>query len=455
MENNNEIIAAIDIGTTKIVAVAGRKTKDNRFEILAFGTTPSKGIRRGVVLNIDETVNSIRTAVKKAYDSSGIRINEVFVGIAGQHVMSQKNRCSLRITDADGIIKQSHLYELEDLMCQMISDPGEEILDIIPQSYIVDKEIGIENPCGMSGSVLQGNYHIISGQMQMVNNIKKCATIAGLKVKALILEPLASAEAVLTNQEKASGVAMIDIGGGTTDIAIYKNNKVIHTAVIPIGGNTITNDIKQKLGLLDKQAEELKIHYGSAIEEKSHDDTIISIEGLKGREEKEFPLRRLTEATSARMTEIMHAVMFQTESAGIRDKLSGGIVITGGGSLMKNLKQLAAYISKNDIRIALPNSYIEGDFAALMNKPQFSTAIGLLMKGAAHNQLQEEVSAFEKINVEVPVEEKIEEKPQEKAKPEKPSKPEKPKKAEGDNNGKLLDKLKTRMARLFDEDENE
>lgn len=452
MENNNEIIAAIDIGTTKIVALAGRKTKDNRFEILAFGTTPSKGIRRGVVLNIDETVNSIRTAVKKAFDSSNIRINEVFVGIAGQHVLSQKNRCSLKINTPDGLIKQEHLGELEELMREMISDPGEEILAIIPQSYIVDKETGIENPCGMTGSVLQGNYHIVSGQMQMVNNIKKCVTIAGLQVKALILEPLASGEAVLTAQEKSSGVAMVDIGGGTSDLAIYKNNKVIHTAVIPIGGNTITNDIKHGLALLDKQAEELKIHYGSAIEEKSHDDITISIEGLKGREEKEFRLSELTKTTSARMAEIIHAVMFQIESAGIRDKLSGGIVITGGGSLIKNLKQLAAYITRNDIRIAIPNSYVDGEFAAMVNKPQFSTAIGLLMKGVAYNeQKEDEVSVFDKINEEKPAIESIIATPADKTKP---SKPEKLKRAEGENNGKLFDKLKNKMAKLFDEDEN-
>ena len=231
MENKSEIIAAIDIGTTKIVAIVGQKTADNRFEIIGFGSTPSKGIRRGVVLNIDETVNSIRLATSKVLNNSGIRLNEVFVGIAGQHVRSTKNRCSIKVDSPDLIIKPKHIEELEDLMKQTISDPGEEILDIIAQSFIVDKETGIENPCDMSGHILQGNFHIILGQMAMVNNIKKCATISGLKVKSLFLEPLASAEAVLTAQEKKSGVAMIDIGGGTTDLAIYKNNKIIHTAI--------------------------------------------------------------------------------------------------------------------------------------------------------------------------------------------------------------------------------
>lgn len=445
MENNTEIIAAIDIGTTKIVAIAGKKTKDNRFEIIGFGTTPSKGIRRGVVLNIDEAVNAIRTATKKVYDNSGVRFSEVFIGIAGQHVLSQKNRCSLKISDPDRIIKKEHLKELEDLMRQMVSDPGEEILDVIPQSFIVDKETGIENPCDMVGSIVQGNYHIIIGQMSMVNNIKKCATIAGLKVKSLILEPLASAEAVLSAQEKKSGVAMIDIGGGTTDLAIYKDNRIIHTAVIPIGGNTITNDIKQQLSILETQAEELKIMYGSALQEKSQEDTIIAIEGLKGREEKEFNLRELAKIIQSRMEEILHAVMFQIESAGIREKLSGGIVITGGGSLMRNLKQLAAYITNNDIRIAYPIGYIDGQYADLLNKPQYSTAIGLIMKGSSFNTKTEEINAFTKLN-----EEKEEEKV---VVVEKNKKQEKQKAKDSESNGKLIDKLKSKMARLFDEDE--
>ncbi len=438
MENKSEIIAAIDIGTTKIIALAGRKTEGNRFEIIGFGHATSKGIRRGVVLNIDETVNSIRLALNKVFNNSNIRLNEVFVGIAGQHVKTQRNRCSIKITNEDSIITRENVQELEELMRQIASDPGEEILDIIPQSYIVDKETGIDNPIDMHGNVLQGNYHVIMGQMAMVNNIKKCATISGLKVKSLVLEPLASAEAVLTSHEKSSGVAMIDIGGGTTDLAIYKDNKTIHTAVIPIGGNTITNDIKNHLAILEKQAEELKIQYGSAIEEKSQDDTIIALEGLKGREEKEFSLRELASIIQARMEEILHAVMFQIESAGIKDKLAGGIVITGGGSLLKNLKQLATFITNNDIRIAYPTEFIEGKYSDILNKPQFSTAIGLIMKGESYYTLEQEQDMFDKLN------EEVEETEEEIVEEEKPK---------GDNS-KLFNKLKNKMAKLFDEEEN-
>ncbi len=441
MENKSEIIAAIDIGTTKIVALAGKISKTNKFEVIGFGTTSSKGIRRGVVLNIDETVNSIRIALNKVLNESGFRLNEVFVGIAGQHVKTQKNRCSIKINTEDKIISKKHVEELFDLMQQTVSDPGEEVLDILPQSYIVDNETGIENPIDMTGSILQGNFHIIMGQISMANNIKKCATISGLKVKSLILEPLASAEAVLTSHEKISGVAMIDIGGGTTDLAIYKDNKIIHTAVIPIGGNSITNDIKNHLSIMEKQAEELKIQYGSAIEEKSQEDTIIALEGLKGREEKEFSLRELVSIIQARMEEILHAVMFQIESAGINDKLAGGIIITGGGSLLKNLKQLASYITGNDIRIAYPNEYIEGKFSNIINKPQYSTAIGLIMKGYAYNTFELENTMYDKLNPTVEKEESEEHNEHIKQK-------------ETQNNTKLIEKLKNKMAKLFDEEEN-
>lgn len=444
MEKKSEIIAAIDIGTTKIVAIAGRKTETDRFEVVGIGTTASKGIRRGVVLNIDETVNSIRIALNKILNDSGLRLNEVFVGIAGQHVKTQRNRCSIKIDSANPIITREHIDKLKNLIKQTIADPGEEILDIIPQSYIVDNETGIENPIDMTGRVLQGNFHIIMGQMAMVNNIKKCATISGLHVKSLILEPLASAAAVLTKHEKESGVAMIDIGGGTTDLAIYRNNQIIHTAVIPIGGNTITIDIKNHLGIMEKQAEELKIQYGSAIAEKKQENTIISLEGLKGREEKEFSLYKLNSVIEARTEEILHAVMFQIESAGIKDKLSGGIVITGGGSLLTNLKQLAAFITSNDIRIALPTEYIEGPYSDIINKPQFSTAVGLIMTGDAYNNLEIEKSIYDNLNKNHNTEELEVQIEAEK----------KEIKKDNTQNTKLLEKLKSRMAKLFDEEEN-
>lgn len=440
MTNNSEIIGAVDIGTTKIVALAGRKTNDGRIEVIGFGTSPSKGIRRGVVLNIDETVTSIKSALKMAFDTSGIRLDEVFIGIAGQHVLSHKNRCNIKIDSPDKIIKKEDLIRLEKLMRTIVTEPGEEIIEIIPQSYIIDKTPGIENPISMSGSVLEGNFHIITGQMTMVNNIRKCANLSGLKIKALFLEPLASAYAVLTPFEKESGVAMLDIGGGTSDLAIYLNNKVIHTAVIPIGGNTITNDIKNYFSILENEAEQLKIKYGNAVAEKNHENTLLELEGPKGREPRNFSLYQLNETIQARMEEIIHAVKFQIESAGIFNKLPGGIVITGGGSLLKNIKQLASYITNNDIRIAYPSEYIYGPFSEDINKPQYSTAIGLLLKGLEYNEKNSDDSQDIEEIISKPVEQT-----------EKQSKKNLPK----DPDKKFIERLKSKMSRLFDDDDND
>ncbi len=430
MENKSNIIAAVDIGTTKIVAIAGTKNDSNRYKVIGFGTTSSKGIRRGVVLNIDETVNSIKQALNKMLLDSDITLDKVYIGIAGQHVRTQQNRGIIEIKDEDKTITYKHVDELIDKMRNSMTNPGEEIIDIIPHSYIVNNKTDIKNPVGMEADTLEGNFHIIMGKISMVNNIKKCATLAGLNVNSLVLEPLASAEAVLTDAEKQKGVAMIDIGGGTTDIAVFKENKIVHTAVIPIGGNTITNDIKISLSILDSQAEELKIQYGSAIEEKSQEETIISIERLNGREEKEFSLRKLSGIIQARMEEILHAVMFQIESAGIEEKLAGGIVITGGGSLLKNLKQLASYITGYDVRIAYPTEYVEERYSEYANKPQYATAIGLIMKGFDIESAQQEKSIYDKINQEKEEVSKVQ------------------------NNANFIDKLKNKMAKLFDEEEN-
>ncbi len=440
MINNSEIIGAIDIGTTKIAAIAGRKIFSDKIEVVAFATTPSKGIKRGAVLNIDDTVSSIKKVLNIIKEECGIELSEVYVGIAGQHVIGTKNRCSIVIDTPDKVIKSEHLTMLYNKMKNQITDPGEEVLEIIPQSYIVDKTTGIENPIGMTANLLEGNFHVISGKMSMVNNIKKCVSLADLKIKALFLEPLASAEAVLTPQEKESGVALIDIGGGTSDLAIFKNEKVLHTAVIPIGGNTVTMDIKNRFGILEKQAEELKIKHGYALAEKHQEDVKISVEPLKGREPVEFSLYELNETIQARMEEIIHAIMFQIETGGIREKLPGGIVMTGGGSLLKNLKQLTKYISANDVRIALPTDYISGQYSEIINQPQYSTAVGLLIKGIQFEDAKdvEEKSVIENLNTK---EERIEE--EDKTKNKAPKNPD----------DSFLNKLKTRMTKLFDDEE--
>lgn len=374
-------LAAIDVGTTKIVALIGQKTKENRFEIIGYGITPSKGLRRGVVFNIDDTYKSIEMAVKAATKTSGLEFpNEVFVGIAGQHVLSHNASTHLKLQSNDNVINTSHLNDLDALMKQLILDPGEEVIDIMPQSYVVDKKMGIDNPCGMTGNLLQANYHVVVAKVDMLANLKKCVTLAKLSLKSFFLEPVASSKAVLTADEKQKGVALLDIGGGTTDLIIYQKGKIVHVAVIPIGGNAITRDIHEKFSINENQAEELKINYGSALKDSKQKEIKIKIEVSEAKEAKEFTLYDLSEIIEARMVEILQAVMFQIENAGVQDSLAEGIVITGGGSLLKNLKQLTTYIAKHDIRIAYPSEYIVGKFADVLNNPKYSTAIGLLMK---------------------------------------------------------------------------
>ncbi len=435
MENKSEKIAAIDIGTTKIVAVTGYKNSDGRFELTGFGNAPSLGIKRGVVFNIEQTINSVRIAVEKAEEESGEKIDKVYVGVAGQHIRTLKNRGIIDFDDQESRISASHLEELLERMYNTAIEPGEDILHVIPQNYIVDKENGVENPVGMFAKTLQANYHIVIGQKAMLNNIKNCLSSLDKHVNSLILEPLASAKAVLTNHEKEIGVVLIDIGGGTTDIAVFKNNSLIHSAVIPIGGNTITKDIMQTFSLMEKQAEQLKIEYGSAIHEKSQEDIIISIEGMKGREQKEFSLKELSLVIQARMEEMIHAVMFQIENSKFQGQLNAGIVITGGGSLMKNLKQLVSFISGYDVRIAFPNEHVCGKYSNTINKPQFSTSIGLIMIGHQYRE-EENEKITQKINQQAEEEKKDKEKDKKKE-------------------SKFFDKFKTKMTKLFDEDEEE
>ncbi len=449
----NSIIAAIDIGTTKIVAIAGRKNADNKFEILGFGTVPSKGIKRGAVLNIEEAIESIRAALDKAAENSGIKLSEVYVGIAGQHIRSTKARTTYTLPSVDHEISAPDLVFLKNKVLELAIDQGEEILHVIPQTFIVDSEVGIKNPVGMSGRQLEGNYHVVVAQMASVSNIKKCVNRVALKVNGLILEPLASSAAVLTNDEKEIGVALVDIGGGTTDIAVFHDGVIVHTAVIPLGGNVITSDIKQAFNILERQAEELKKQYGSALPEKSQEEIIISVPGLKGRPPKEMSLNTLSLIIKARIEEIVHAVMFQLEVSGKARKLGAGMVICGGGSLLKNVRQLFSHLTGYDVRIGYPNEYLTSDVVEEINQPQFATSVGLIMKGFEMQQTAHET----KKTIEIMTGKE----PEEKEEPAKPDKKQKEKKKQRDEDApegekvKLLDLFKTKVSKFFDDDDNE
>ncbi len=340
MAQKEHLLAAVDIGTTKIVSIVGKQTENKKLEILGMSKTASKGVKRGVVLNIEETVNAINTTVTEVKKQTGIQFKDVFVGIAGQHIKSVRNRGYFNRDSYDEEITKADIQRLVDDMYKIPIDAGEEIIHVLPQNFVVDNETGIKNPVGISGKRLEGNFHIVIGQIASAKNISKCIDRVGLNVEELILEPLASSEAVLTEDEKEAGVVLVDIGGGTTDIAVYYDDIIRHTAVIPFGGNVITWDIKDGCSILNRQAESLKITFGSALGDLAQEDKIVTIPGISGRDPKEISFKSLAYIIQSRMEEIIDAIMFEIDNSGVLDKLSAGIVFTGGGALLRHLPQL-------------------------------------------------------------------------------------------------------------------
>ena len=380
IDKTSELVVGLDLGTTKIAAIVGRKNEFGKIEILGVGKSESLGINRGVVVNIEQTVSSIKAAITIAADKAGVDIGEVIVGIAGQHIKSMQHRGMITRKSLDDEVNQKDIDDLIDNMHRLVMSPGEEIIHVIPQEYIIDKESGIKNPIGHAGIRLEGNFHIITGQVAAVKNIFKCVDRAGYKTVDLHLEPLASADAVLSDEEKEAGVILVDIGGGTTDVAIFHDSIIRHTAVIPFGGNIITEDLKEGCGIIRTQAEQLKVKFGSALAQENQENEIIAIPGLRGRKHKEISVNFLARIIQARMQEILEFVLFEIKSSGLEKKLSAGIVITGGGSLLKHLSSLVMLETGMDCRIGTPNEHLAGNDDELKN-PSYATAVGLVMKG--------------------------------------------------------------------------
>ncbi|MGV6861772.1 MAG: cell division protein FtsA [Putridiphycobacter sp.] len=380
----NKIVVGLDIGTTKIACFVGRKTEHGKIEILSMGKAESVGVSRGVVSNIEKTVESIKMAIEEAQNRIDGRliIQEVNVGIAGQHIGSLQHRGMLMRETLDNEISQADIDNLVDDMYKLVMQPGEEIVHVLPQEYIVDNEQDIKNPIGMAGIRLEANFHIITGNMGAAKNISKCVNKAGLKMDEMILEPLASAAAVLSEEEKEAGVVLVDIGGGTTDVAIFQDGIIRHTAVIPFGGNVITEDIKQGCTIMKRQAELLKVKFGSALQSESQDNEVVCVPGLRGREPKEIGLKNLAGIIQARMEEIIEHVYYEIRNSGYEKKLIGGIVVTGGGSQMKHITQLFEFITGMDTRIGYPNEHLAPTTKIEnITSPMYATGIGLVIKG--------------------------------------------------------------------------
>ena len=374
-------MVGLDIGTTKISVMIGKKNQYGKLEILGSGRAISIGVTRGIVSNIDKTVSSIMSAINEAKQKSGVDFKDVFVGIAGQHIKSLQHRGQIVRDNVDVEIVKADIDKLKSNMFKLITIPGEEVIHVIPQEYTVDGEDGIEDPIGMAGVKLEANFHVITAQVGAVRNIMKCVEKSGLTPVDLVLEPFASALATLDADELREGVALVDIGGGTTDVAIFLGNIIRHTAVIPFGGNVITKDIKSGLEILENQAELLKTKFGSAMYTDDQENVMVSIPGLRGRPAKEIAIRNLSEIIGARYKEIIDLVYHEIKASGYESKLMTGIVLTGGGSLIKNLKQLVAYVSGKETRIGYPNEHLGSDSKDLVVSPMYSTGVGLVLKG--------------------------------------------------------------------------
>ncbi len=375
------IIQAIDIGTTKVAAIIARQTPNKKLEILGIGVSPSFGVIRADVKNISRTIDAIKKAVSEAEKQSGHKFTDVYVGIAGSHINSLQHRATHMREDYNEIISQKDIDKLKADTEKLPLPPGDMIIEILPQDYKVDNITNIVDPKGMLGSTIEVNMHVITGSQIAVNNIKRCIEEAGLEVKRVIMQPIASASAVLSKDEMESGVALVDIGGGTTDVAIFVEGIIGHTAVIPFGGEIITEDIRKGCKILKETAESIKVQHGHTFLTEKLENVVITIPGVGDRPPKEISMQMLVGIIQARMEEILAEVLKEFEMSGLSDKLNCGIVITGGGSQLKHLKQLAAFASGYEIKIGRPREHLSKTTVKNVDNPIFSTAIGLIIKG--------------------------------------------------------------------------
>lgn len=380
----DQIVVGLDIGTTKVCAVVGKLNEYNRINILGIGKSQCEGVRRGDVVNIEKTVEAIKAAVAEAEQKSNINIKAVHVGIGGEHIRSIRKSGVITLNDAQQEITHDDLARLHSDMRRIATEPGMEIIHVLPQEYTVDNHVGVKDPIGMSGVRLEGNFLIITAQKNSIQNIENCLKRAGLHTKEIILQPLASSFSSLSAEEKEAGVCLVDIGGGTTDLAIFHENVIRHIAVLPIGGQIVTEDIKSGCSILPRAAEMLKTKYGSAYIFDEMEDEIISIAGISGRPPKEIRKKTLARIIQARMEELMEFVLVEIEESGLMNKLQGGIILTGGGALLNHLASLSEYVSGIDTQVRNPVEYLSKGMVDEVSNPMYATAVGLVTYGLLH-----------------------------------------------------------------------
>uniref|UniRef100_A0A7V3E6F8 Cell division protein FtsA n=2 Tax=Ignavibacterium album TaxID=591197 RepID=A0A7V3E6F8_9BACT len=373
-----EILAGLDLGTTKVCAVIAEKIPEkNKIDILGFGVAPSEGLHKGLVANISKTAEAIKAAMSQASNRAGIEIKTINVGVAGEHITSIRHRNYVTINREEKEITKEDLDRLEADVRTIRIPSDRQILHIIPEEFSVDHQGGIENPIGMSGSRLEASSHVVLASIAAIENIKKSVERAGYQVQDYILQPIASSASVLDENEKDLGVALLDIGGGTTDIAIYHKKSIKHTRVIGVAGNQVTNDIRESLGVITEEAERLKREYGYATEAAIIKDEDILIRGVGARGNTKIPISLLTQIISLRMRELFTLVDNEIRAAGFKSKIKAGIVLTGGGSLLRGCTELAEEVFGLPTRIGVPQDLGEG-LSNEIESPEFATVAGLI-----------------------------------------------------------------------------
>ncbi len=378
-KKGGEIIVGLDIGTTKICAIVGELT-DEGIDIIGIGSHPSRGLRKGVVVNIETTVQSIQRAIDEAEAMAGTDITHVYTGIAGGHIKSFGGRGVVALKDRE--VKEQDVARVIEQAKTVNIPVDREVIHVLPQEFIVDDQGGIREPLGMTGARLEAKVHIVTGAVASAQNIIRCANRAGLNVADIVLQPLASSEAVLTDEEKELGVCLVDIGGGTTDIAIFQNGSIVHTAVIALGGNNLTNDIAVGLRTPTDHAERIKQKYGCALSSMVDRQEMIEVPSVGGREPRVMGRQILSEILEPRVEEVFQLVHHEVERNGFSELLTSGVVITGGSTLLSGMPELAEEIMGVPVRRGVPRGI--GGLVDVVKSPVYATGVGLVVYGARH-----------------------------------------------------------------------
>ena len=381
--NQETKIVGLDIGTTKVCAIIGQYNENGMLEITGVGTTPSRGLRRGVVINIESTVKSVLKAVEAAEMMSGVEVHDVYTGIAGGHIEGINSRGVVAVTGRNREITKEDIDRVIDAARAIVIPMDREVLHVIPQEFIVDEQGGIKNPLGMIGVRLESEVHIITGAVTSAQNIVRCVNRAGFKVNDIVLEPLASSKAVLSDDERELGALLIDLGGGTTDILVYLEGAPYHTGVLSLGGDQVTNDLSIILKTPMESAEQIKCKSGSCMMSSVEEEEEVVIPGVGGRPPRRIPRKQLVEIIQPRMAEIFGMVKEQIDKKGYLKLLGGGVVITGGGSLLPGTSELASEIFGLPSRIGYPIKL--GGLVEEYYNPMFATGVGLVLYGASHS----------------------------------------------------------------------